>query len=312
MDRFGFFQYLRLKLIAVLMRMAARLRTALTPKPVLPEGVERELIRMPSRDKSRFIDAWVYRPSTSSTSTTTQPSPVLLNWHGSAMVMPQLGSDLVWCAQVVLQLGIAVVDADYRKSPENPFPAAIEDAEDALAWIEARPRQFDLGRVAVSGFSSGGNMALVAASTIAKDHHAVDVRAAVAFYPGGTDWSIPPEEKIVAKPIRPLPRSIDRFIRAAYLPEESLYKDPRASPALTSKDLFPKNMIIFTCSGDVFAPEGNRLAEALDDGTRRVTHQEIPHTPHGFDKLCKEGDEMSILRNSAYEKAIKSLGEALA
>jgi acetyl esterase/lipase len=311
MARFGFFQYLRLKLIAVLMRMASSLRTALSPKPVLPEDVERELVRMPSRDKNRFIDAWVYRPSGSSTSATTQPSPVLLNWHGSGMIMPQLGSDLLWCAQVVRELGIAVVDADYRKSPENPFPAAIEDAEDALAWIEARPRQFDLGRVAVSGFSAGGNMALVAASTIAKDHHAVDVRAAVVFYPG-TDWSVPPEEKIVAKPIRPLPPRIERFFRTAYLPEESLYTDPRASPGLTSKELFPKNMIIFTCSGDVFAPEGNRLAKAVDDGTRRVTHQEIQDAPHGFDKICKEGDELSILRKSAYEKAIKSLGDALA
>ena len=80
-------------------------------------------------------------------------------------MLPNLGMDHDFCERVATEGNVLVLDVDYRKAPEDPFPAAVQDAEDTLRWAESQGHQFDLDRVALSGFSSGGNLTLVASST---------------------------------------------------------------------------------------------------------------------------------------------------
>ena len=47
-----------------------------------------------------------------------------------------------------------MVSVDYRLGPENPYPAAVEDAVEALQWILEQPKDKlhgDLSRIAVGG-----------------------------------------------------------------------------------------------------------------------------------------------------------------
>lgn len=49
-----------------------------------------------------------------------------------------------------------VISVDYRLAPENPYPAAVEDAVDALHWVFKHGQTelgIDLSRVAVGGTS---------------------------------------------------------------------------------------------------------------------------------------------------------------
>src|SRR5690606_21204512 len=50
---------------------------------------------------------------------------------------------------------------DYRRAPEYPFPTAVEDGVDAILYLihHADELGLDASRIAVSGFSAGGNMA---------------------------------------------------------------------------------------------------------------------------------------------------------
>lgn len=170
-----FLGYLRLKIIITFLRIFTRYkaREPLRRDAELAEAgysVRQEQLLIPSRDSRRYITAALYLPSKSIASfspASQAPSPVLVNWHGSGFCLTGLlGSNVLFAARVTHALQISVLDVDYRKAPEHPFPAAVHDVEDALRWVGSgeNRRRFDPSRIAVSGFSSGGTLALVAAS----------------------------------------------------------------------------------------------------------------------------------------------------
>jgi acetyl esterase/lipase len=87
--------------------------------------------------------------------------PVLLNFHGGGWVAgSREGASLT--ALPYLQMGFAVVNAEYRLARTALAPAAVEDALCALQWIgrNADKYHFDLSKVVVAGNSAGGHLAL--------------------------------------------------------------------------------------------------------------------------------------------------------
>ncbi|KAJ0116285.1 Gibberellin receptor GID1B [Diaporthe amygdali] len=158
---------------------------------------------IPSREPGRRIKADLYLPPHPNPGDRDRFRPVLVNYHGSGFVLTGLlGSKVLYCARIACELGIAVLDADYRKAPEHPFPAAIHVIEDVLRWVSSPATEntdylFDRRRVMLSGFSSGGSLALVAASVLRADTYPsidADIRAVVGIYPS-TDHVTPLEDK---------------------------------------------------------------------------------------------------------------------
>ncbi|MDP9049723.1 MAG: alpha/beta hydrolase [Acidobacteriota bacterium] len=56
-----------------------------------------------------------------------------------------------------------LVSVDYRKAPENKFPAAADDAYAATQWVMEHAQELNgtAEKVAVAGESAGGNLATV-------------------------------------------------------------------------------------------------------------------------------------------------------
>ena len=83
-------------------------------------------------------------------------APVVVELHGGALVSG--GGELAWraSAPAAVRRDAVTWAVDYRMPPEHPFPAALEDC--LAVYREAVARR-GAGRVVVSGFSAGGNLA---------------------------------------------------------------------------------------------------------------------------------------------------------
>ena len=70
-------------------------------------------------------------------------------------------------AQQLAGRGFIAVTAEYRLAGEAPYPAAVQDLKTALRWLRANARSYaiDTSRVAVWGFSAGGQLAALVGTT---------------------------------------------------------------------------------------------------------------------------------------------------
>ena len=103
--------------------------------------------------------------------------------HGGGWYIGDLDCfDRVCRASCANAAGAVCLSVDYRLAPEHRYPAAVQDADAAVAWAAgdgAAQLGTDPARVVVGGDSAGGNLAAVAA------RHARDARArAAARLPG--------------------------------------------------------------------------------------------------------------------------------
>ncbi|KAI0970145.1 Alpha/Beta hydrolase protein [Xylaria arbuscula] len=267
-------------------------------------------IKIPSRDKGRHIKADIYYPS----ATPDTPLPVVVYWHGSGFVFSHFGVWTLFCSRIARHAGIAVVDVDYRKSPETPFPAPVDDAEDVLLWIASQGQRFDPKRVAVAGSSAGGNVALVAATKLRKKlAGAVSISAVVVMYPL-TNLAALPETRKVPKPVNPTPPWLLNFCIDCYAPDGVLRTDPALSPHFADSADFPATVAIITAEGDDMRPEAQELAERLKrdnaDG-KKIIDFVCQGVGHGFDVNAAPGSVAYARREEMYDLVTDILKDAL-
>jgi monoterpene epsilon-lactone hydrolase len=116
---------------------------------------------------------WVYPASS-------RPHQAILHFHGGWF---HAGSAVAYrhlVGHIAARAATKAFVPDYRLAPEHPFPAAVDDALATYRGMD----DSGIRRVAVTGDSAGGNLALVLASRVSakKVAHAILVGAA-AFSP---------------------------------------------------------------------------------------------------------------------------------
>jgi acetyl esterase len=259
------------------------LQARLVTNPDPPELKSVEPLSIPSPHGS--IPARIYTPKTLK-----QPdglAPCLVFFHGGGWVIGDLDSHDVACRKLALEGQLIVISVDYRRAPEHKFPAAVEDAIAATAWIAAHASELgiDATRLLVGGDSAGGNLAAVVALA-ARDGNGPAISGQVLIYPA-TDFAMThashrePETSIL------LTHSVIQWFRDHYLNGEADVGDWRASPARASTLAGLPPAYVLTAGADPLRDEGDEYARRLKQAGVAVTHRTFPGQFHGFFTMGK-------------------------
>jgi acetyl esterase len=103
--------------------------------------------------------------------------------------------DRLW--DLVESTGLCAVSVDYRRAPEDPYPAGPDDCEDAALWLLERGLR-ELGvpdRIAIGGESSGAHLAVTTLLRLRDRHGIKDAFRAANLGFGVYDLSVTPSSR---------------------------------------------------------------------------------------------------------------------
>jgi acetyl esterase len=208
--------------------------------------------------------------------------PALVYFHGGGWTIGDLDTHDVLCRQLANEARCAAFSVEYRKAPESPFPAAVEDCLAATKCVheKAAALNVDPSRIAVGGDSAGGNLATVVA-LICRDLHAPRICFQLLIYPATDQRAGQPSHARNGEGYLLTSKLMERF-RANYLPDPKQWTDWRASPLLAPRLAGLPSAFVLTAGYDPLLDEGRLYAERLQREGVATTYREYPDMIHGF------------------------------
>lgn len=127
-----------------------------------------------------------------------KPAPGLVYIHGGGMIMGGLDGEDGTCQMMADRLGAVVASVDYRKAPEDPYPAAPEDCYAAASWVfeNAASLGIDKSNIGIYGQSAGGGLT-IAVAMMARDRGGPSFKYMVPIYPMIDDRNESASSKLV-------------------------------------------------------------------------------------------------------------------
>jgi len=239
--------------------------------PPGPEPARAEDVSVPTRAGS--LPVRVLAPAS--------PRGVLLYLHGGGWVVGSPAEHETLGRELAQRTGCTVVLGSYRLAPESPWPAAVEDAWDLLAWVDTN--RADLAGpdapLVVAGDSAGGNLATIVARH-ARDAGGPSVAAQVLIYPV-VDHDF--DNGSYTDPANQLALNRDtlRWFWDHYVAEE--HRDhPDVSPARATDLTGLPPAVVLTAEHDVLRDEGEAYAEALRAAGVPASCRRFAGQMHGF------------------------------
>jgi epsilon-lactone hydrolase len=199
------------------------------------------------------------------------PDAVLLYFHAGGFAYCSMNSHRKLIGHIARAAGCRALNVDYRLAPENPFPAALDDAWAAFTWL--REQGIAAERIGLVGDSAGGGLAL-SLLVRARDRGA-SAGAAALMSPWvdlaltGENTARQAETDLVSTPAG------NAGCAALYLAGHDSH-DPEASPLYADLTGLPP-LYVQVGDGELFLDDALRLQEKAD-----LRLDVLPGTPHDF------------------------------
>jgi acetyl esterase len=239
------------------------------------------------RVKDREIGTIQYRPLEAEEEPTTQraPLPMLVYFHGGAFTHFSADTHDAVARYLCNKAGCVVVSVDYRLAPEHKFPAALDDAYDAVCWVAEHAAELggDPGKIAIAGESAGGTLT-VAVCLMSKSRGGPRIALQVPMCPALTlheldryaSWRmLGGGEYLLSK------KSIED-IRDLYLSQRQDALNPLASPILAPDLAGLPPALIVTAQFDPLVDEAAHYGQRLQEAGVPLTYRCFEGTIHSF------------------------------
>lgn len=208
------------------------------------------------------------------------PRGVIVYYHGGGWVIGRIEEFETLGRQLADKTGCAVVLVDYRLAPEHRYPAAADDAWDALRWVDAHLEEIAGERVPLiaAGDSAGGNLTAIVAQKARAG--GPEISQQILVYPV-TDCDF--DNSSYVDPENQLMVSRDAMIWFwDHYADADQRTNPDACPAKAGDLSGQAPAVVVTAEHDVLRDEGEAYAKALEAAGVPVRHRRFPGQMHGF------------------------------
>jgi acetyl esterase/lipase len=198
-----------------------------------------------------------------------KPLPLYINIHGGgfAICEPLFDDDV--CYYLAQKRGLCVVSIGYRKSPLHPFPTPVEDCAAVVRAVLAdKELPCDTSKVAMGGYSAGGNLSLACSQLEGVKGR---IGGVVAFYPV-TDFTRNVQTKLNSRPYvdgqKDMLAKSGYWMNWAYIPHGTDLANPLLSVTFARKEDLPPKLCFFGCEFDMLCQEAEDMAEKLAESEK--------------------------------------------
>ncbi len=251
--------------------MAEAMLKAAASRATPVAGVTVQDHMVPGEDDRRALLLRLYTPAGAD-----RPGPAMLYMHGGGFVLGTVEQFDAQCRQMAADSGVTIASIEYRRAPEHPYPAPLEDCHAALAWLhgEADALGLDPARIGIGGTSAGAGLA-AGLALLARDRESCPVAFQVLEAPMLDHRCIAPSSHAVDHP--------KVWNRAANLAAWALYLGDHArgevagyaSPAIAQDLVGLPPAYVCIAAHDLF------LDEAFDYA-RRLLEAGVPCEFHAY------------------------------
>lgn len=213
---------------------------------------------------------------------TEEPGVVLFEFHGGGLVLGDAAKDDYLCERICRETGITVIGVNYRKAPEYPYPAAVQDAYDTVNYVQKHSNKFgiDPDRMAVMGFSAGATLATVTAMQAAEKKE-FRLVCQILHYPYLDGVTAPASKKSY-------PANLPVEVMEAFTELYGNGEDPRnpyISPLYATREMLKGSAptALFMAERDALCEEGAAYAALLRAaGVPVITEKIVTEMHHGY------------------------------
>jgi acetyl esterase/lipase len=208
-----------------------------------------------------------------------EASDAVPGFHMGGTVVASMHSDRKAAGHIARAAGVRSLVVDFRRSPENPYPAQVDDALAAFEWLVAQGYQpAHIGSV---GHSVGGFLAVMLALTL-RDQGKEQPGAIVSISPW-CDLEIGNDDMVAkADTDKLLTKGLLEFFRQCWLGGTDIsYTDPQVS--LLHADLTglaPTSL--HWGNAEILAGEAGLFGERLRDAAVDVQIRPLADGQHSF------------------------------
>ncbi|MCU1362220.1 MAG: alpha/beta hydrolase [Acidimicrobiaceae bacterium] len=226
----------------------------------------------------------------------TNSSRVILYFHGGVYVIGSADATVPLASDLARRFNAKVVSVDYRLAPEDPYPAALEDAKAAYEGLLSQgilPRN-----IAFAGESAGAGLAIALLLTLKSA--AMSMPSSAFLMSPYADLTLSGKSIVDKRDLDPLFTEEVLRIRVSDYVARADRSNPLISPIYGDLSGLPP-LLVQVGSHELLLSDAIRLAERAAEDDVAVILDVTPGVPHVFQGYAAFLDEGDAALNRAAE-----------